>query len=109
MLDKIKILLGIQDNLQDAVLNVIIEDVQAHMLLLLKGSQIPMQLDYIVREIAIRRFNRLGSEGYKTESTDGHAISFYDLDKEFDPYLSIIDDFLDDQDKRGRRGSVMFL
>lgn len=108
-LDKIKVLLGIKDDLQDDVLTIIIDDVRSHMLLLLKANAIPQPLEYIIREISVRRFNRLGSEGYKSESTDGHSINFYDLDKEFDPYLSIIDDFLDDSNKSLRKGSVLFL
>lgn len=108
MLDKIKTLLGIDDNLQDSVISVIIDDVNSHLLLLIKKDVVPKPLEYIVREISVRRFNRLGSEGYRSESTEGHSVSFYDLDKEFDPYLSIIDDFLDDDNKRSRRGKVMF-
>lgn len=109
MIDKIKTLLGVTDNLQDGVINQIVEDVTSHLALML-GKAVPLEIEFIVREISIRRFQRLGSEGMKSELVEGHRVDFYDLDKEFDPYLSIIEKFQEvepsDEPKRGR---VMFL
>ncbi len=107
MLKKIKTLLGINDNLQDEVLQIIIDNVSAHLTALL-GKEVPKELNFIVEEISIRRFNRLGTEGMKSESVEGHNITFYDLKDEFVPYESIIAAHKDPPEKPGR-GKVMFI
>ncbi|WP_339165377.1 phage head-tail connector protein [Siminovitchia sp. FSL W7-1587] len=107
MLEKIKTLLGIEDNLQDPVLNIIIENVKSHLKALL-GKDIPTELHFIVEEISIRRFNRLGAEGMKSESVEGHNTNFYDLKDEFVPYESIIAAHKDPSEKPGR-GKVVFI
>ncbi len=110
----IKVVLGIQDELQDPVLDVLIKNVRD----LLKGklrivnksiTKVPEELEYIIEEITLRRFNRIGSEGMKSESVEGHKIDFYDLDKELDPYLDIIDDYAENDEPKPKRGKVMFI
>lgn len=109
MLDKIKTLLGVTDNLQDGVINQIVEDVTSHLTILL-GKEVPNELEFIIREISIRRFQRLGSEGFKSELVEGHRVDFYDLNKEFDPYLSIIEKYQEVEPSDGpKRGRVMFI
>ena len=108
MLEEIKTLLGIEDDLQDGVLNIIIKNVTAHLTGMM-GKPIPSELDYIVVEIAVRRFNRLGTEGMKSESVEGHRIDFYDLDQDFVPYLGIIDDHKEKPPEEPKRGRVMFI
>lgn len=108
MLEKIKTLLNIQDNAQDAVLDILIDNVTSHLTALL-GKEVPQELNFIIVEITIRRFNRIGSEGMKSESVEGHSISFYDLDEEFTPYESIIDKHKDDDGIESGRGKVLFI
>lgn len=107
MIEKIKTLLGVTDNLQDDAIELIIDNVSSHLSLLL-GKEIPDELEFIVMEISIRRFNRLGSEGMKSELTEGHRVDFYDLKDEFDPYMDIINDHKDKPDKP-KRGRVLFI
>lgn len=104
---KIKTLLNIQDDAQDAVLDILIDNVTSHLKALL-GKEIPAGLEFIIVEIVIRRFNRIGSEGMKSESVEGHNITFYDLKDEFVPYLDIINSNKDDDTSSGR-GKVMFI
>lgn len=106
MLEKIKTLLGVKDALQDDVINLIVENVTSHLSLML-GKGIPRELEFIVLEISIRRFQRLGSEGYKSELVEGHRVDFYDLDKEFDPYLSIVENHKEPVEPV--RGKVRFI
>lgn len=40
---------------------------------------VPDELDYIVDELTIARFNRLGSEGMTVESMDGHSAHYDDI------------------------------
>ncbi|RFA36226.1 hypothetical protein CAI16_05405 [Virgibacillus dokdonensis] len=104
----IKTVLNIKDNLQDPVLDVLINNVSSHLKALLGKEEIPSSLDFIVEEITIRRYNRIGSEGMKSESVEGHSISFYDLKEEFAPYKSIIAAHKEPPEKPGR-GKVLFI
>ena len=59
------------------------------------GTQIiPRQLEWIVEEATIERFNRIGSEGMKSESVEGHSVT-YDMGDVLDPYESAIQDYLE--------------
>lgn len=107
MLDRIKVVLGLQDCLQDEVLDILISNANKHLRAEL-GKDIPPHLDFIVEEVTIRRYNRLGTEGMQSESVEGHSISFYDLADEFVPYQGIIDNEVE-KDKPIKRGQVMFL
>ena len=104
--EKVKTLIGIEDDKQDAQIEVIIENINSHLLYLLDKDDVPDRLQYIVVEIAVRRYNRLGSEGMQSDSVEGHSVTFYDLEKDFEPYQEVI------EKETGRtgvgRGKVMF-
>lgn len=108
MLAKIKLLLGIKDNLQDDVLEIIIENVEGHLTYLL-GKDVPLNLQFIVTEISVMRFNRLGAEGMKSELTEGHRTDFFEPKDDFQPYLSIIENEADTDEGEPKRGKVMFI
>lgn len=101
-------MLGLEDNLQDPILTIFIENVTRHLKAKLK-KDVPEDLNFIIEEIVIRRFNRVGTEGMKSESVEGHSITFYDLDKEFDPYQDIIDDNKEADADKPKRGKVFFI
>src|SRR5690625_3152655 len=104
MLERIKTLLGINDELQDEVIEIIVENVTSTLKAKL-GKEIPKELNFIIEEISIRRFNGLGSEGFKYEWAEGHKIEFYDLDDEFKPYEDIIEQH---KDVTSSKGEVLF-
>ncbi|WZY01599.1 phage head-tail connector protein [Bacillus sp. FSL W7-1360] len=108
MIKSVKSLLGIKDDLQDEVISIIIDNVTSHLRLMLE-KDVPKELSFIVVEISVRRFQRLGSEGMKSESTEGHQVTFYDLKDEFVPYMDIIARYKNDEQRSPRRGKVMFL
>lgn len=107
MISKLKVLLGLTDDLQDDVLAVILESVTAHVSAYI-GKPAPEELDFIILELATRRYQRLGSEGLKSDTTEGHSISFYDLSDELDPYKDILDKYKDDEGDGRTVGSVRF-
>ena len=73
---------------------------------MLEKDNVPERLKYIVVEIAVRRYNRIGSEGFQSDSVEGHSITFHDPEKDFEPYQDIIDK---ETDREGLgRGKVMF-
>lgn len=106
--EKIKTRNDIQDDKQDGVIDDIIDTVQNHMKALL-GKETPSGLEYIVKEISIIRFNRIGSEGMKSESVEGHSVTYNSLDDDFAPYMSIIISERGDDSTRQGRGKVMFI
>ena len=76
----------------------------------IKDTEIPLELEYIVEEATIRRFNRIGSEGMKSESAEGHSVTYIDED-ELAPYESAIVAYLEAQEPDDKRkpGVVYFL
>ncbi|ARQ94585.1 head-tail connector [Weissella phage PWc] len=70
---------------------------------------VPDELDYVVVNITMARFNRLGSEGMK--STDQEGLSFVFLESDFDEYMDDILSFKDDTSNYGKRrqGGVRFI
>lgn len=111
MLERIKTMLNIEDTLQDEVLSILISNVSSHLLGLIDDEEVlvvPDGLNHVVEEITIRRYNRLSSEGFKSESVEGHSVTFYDLNEEFTPYLTIIYSYKNPSTKAGR-GRVYFI
>ncbi len=107
MLENIKRLLGIDDAALDDKLNIILQSVQARLKVLLGGvDAIPDSLMYIVTEVSIIRFNRIGSEGMNSHSVEGESISYSDND--FAGFMDEIEAWLDEQ-KGTKRGRVRFI
>ena len=92
-LAEVRMLLGLTDTLQDEALVVILEMVTQRLLNRLHGSptDVPRELSYIVTEVAIARFNRLGSEHLKSDSDEGHTMTWYDNDDMFLPFHAEIE------------------
>lgn len=57
------------------------------------GKAVPGGLEHIVIEVAIERFNRIGSEGMSQESQDGHSVVF--TDDPFKAYEAEIQAYID--------------
>ena len=103
-LDYVKQLTG--DNPQ---VEVIYNNIAERLLHRIKDTEVPLELEYIVDEATIRRFNRIGSEGMKSESVEGHSVTYIDED-ELAPYESAIVAYLEAllPDER-KKGVVYFL
>lgn len=107
MLNDLKVMLGIADDSdRDNLLLLIISGATARLKTLLGGIDPPESLDYIIREVSITRFNRIGSEGMTSHTVEGESHQFADND--FDVYTDDIQAFLDTQ-KESTRGKVRFL
>lgn len=108
MLDDLKMLLGIasDDNDRNSLLLLLVSSVTARLKNLLGGIDPPESLDYIVREVTVIRFNKIGSEGMSSHSVDGESLQFTDND--FEGFMDDIQAFLDTQ-KDSVRGKVRFL
>ncbi len=108
MLHDLKVMLGIEetDTSRDTLLLLIISTVTARLKVLLGGVEPPDSLEYIVRDVSIIRFNKIGSEGMSNHTVEGESQQFTDND--FAGYMDDIQAFLDTQ-KESVRGKVRFL
>ena len=108
MLKDMKLLLGIpaDDNDLDAKLNLIIDMATDRLKTLLGGIEPPESLEHIIIEVAVKRYNRIGSEGMASHTVEGESQNFVDSD--FDEFEGEIQAFLDSQSD-SKRGKVRFL
>ena len=90
----------------------IIEGITRRRLAIMLGvddvSLIPEQLDYVVDEVTMARYSRLGNEAMSSYGQEGMSITFNDND--FKPFMNEISKFkLDDgTDGYPSRGRLMF-
>ena len=108
MLNELKLLLGIalDDTTEDEKLKLLIATATARLKLLLGGIEPPESMEHIIREVAIIRYNRIGSEGMASHTVEGESYSFTEGD--FAAFADEIQAFLDNQ-KESTRGRVRFL
>ena len=88
-------MLGLSNVDDSAVINVIEDcvDVATSRLLIRIGAEaVPEQLGYIVREVAIKRYNRIGSEGVSSHTVEGESQSWNEDD--FEPFEADINAYL---------------
>lgn len=106
-LENVKESLSIQDTKQDKVLSRIIERTNDRLTVLLPSGvdEVPNKLNYIVEEVSIKRYNRIGAEGMTSESVDGRSNTFQAND--FDEYLDDIERFYP-TDSKNRKGRGVF-
>lgn len=104
VLNDVKILLGLQT--EDEKLRAIVRLTESRLKALLSVNIIPDELEYIVTEVSIKRFNRIGSEGVQTHSVEGESMSFNDDD--FSSFSSEIQAWRDEQANQNK-GRIRFL
>lgn len=94
---KRKLSFSVVDEEKDALLTDLIGDTMDHFRLIaesLSGTYpgaIPIKFEFIIKEVAEKRFNRIGSEGMTSESIDGHSVSYEEQKNDFNPYLSAME------------------
>lgn len=76
IIEQVKTLLGISDDLQDNLLSVIQMITESHFKAYSKQDNIPENLNYIIVEVMVKRFNRIGSEGMSSQTVEGLSMAF---------------------------------
>lgn len=104
VLSDVKLLLGLQND--DEKLETIVRLTEGRLKALLSVEIIPDELEYIITEVSIKRFNRIGSEGVQTHSVEGESMSFND--DGFSSFSSEIQSWRDEQANQNK-GKVRFL
>lgn len=95
MLERIKLKLSIKNNDDDALLSMLLDDASNLICLYINQDILPLKLNWIAEEIAIKRYRKIGSEGLKAESIDiikndfeSNPLSEYELILEKYKYLN---------------------
>ena len=89
LLNRIKTLLGIPDN--DELIYEITELTKSKILNYINEVELPLELEFVLVELTVQRYNRIGSEGIASESVDGKSVSYEDIFENYKPYL---DDYI---------------
>lgn len=105
ILKQVKELKGITDTVQDSQINALIDLTEQALLSHLPDgtTEIPDKFGYVVTDITVKRYNRLGAEGLKKKSVEGLTLEFSDSD--FDQYQHL---FEDGNSPSNGEGVVMF-
>ncbi len=80
----------------------IIEKRTRDRLLLILGSgliEIPSELEYVVLDVSLKRFNRIGQEGMQSYSQEGLSMTFSESD--FDEYADEIESWRKSKEAEG--------
>ena len=92
IVSRMKVLLGITDNTDnEELLYEIVEITKSKILNYINQTKIPKELEFVLVELSIQRFNRIGSEGIASESIDGKSVSY---DDDFIGYKHYLDDYI---------------
>ncbi|WP_235020637.1 phage head-tail connector protein [Pediococcus pentosaceus] len=106
---KVLIAMNEDDTSKDNLLNLIVANTEASLKVKLHKKateKVPDELNYILLEVAVRRFNRLKNEGMANYSQEGETITFNSND--FDDFKDDINKYLIDN-KVQSRGVARFI
>lgn len=95
LLDSIKLRIGIEDTKQDDLLNDIIADVQARVLAYVNQDgfvqpELPSSLDFVIKDVTIRTYNKIGDEG-KESSSEGNVSNSWETTADLSDYSDVLD------------------
>ena len=76
LLNRVETLLGVFNN--SNLVNEIIELTKEKILNYINEDELPRELEFVLVELSIQRYNRIGSEGIASESVDGKSVSYED-------------------------------
>lgn len=74
---------------------------------MLGGLDPPAEMEHIVTEVAVIRFNRIGSEGMTINVVEGENLHFSSND--FAGFMDEINAWLDARNQNSKRGGFRFL
>ena len=89
LLNRIKTLLNIEGN--ENLIYEIVNITESKILNYINAIEMPIELEFVLIELSVQRFNRIGSEGIASESIDGKSVSY---DDDFTGYKHYLDDYI---------------
>lgn len=97
VLDTVKTLAGITDNVQDNVITTLETMTRSQLAMLVDEVTVPTKLEPIIQHVVLARYNRLGNEGYSSFSQEGESISYPNSD--FDEYATTIARYMSERNR----------
>ena len=110
MLEDLKRMLGLsgqKDEELDQKLEWILYATTSRLKVLLGGIDPGNDLDYIVTEVSIIRYNRIGSEGFQSHTVEGESVGF--LNSDFDAYMDDIQAYKDAKNIDVSKGGIRWI
>lgn len=107
ILEELKLLKGIDDDLQDTLLKLIIKQSKKAIKSRINRErkepldEVPLDLDWVVLEVSTKRFNRLNSEGMKSKTEEGTRL---DWDSLIDEHIADLTPYMDDETDKSKKG-----
>lgn len=95
-LEIIKESVGVTDDLQDSLITSIVARMESIILIYINADVIPKQLNGVLIDSAIAKYNRNGDEGYASVSIAGTSYAYQSILEEYYP---ILDKYLDNNRK----------
>ena len=93
VIDRVKIMLGITDDSRDELLAEIARLVAMPVLLHIKQNEVPGELEWIVVELAVARYNKIGAEGYTEEKSDNIQNKYEE--NTFNKYVPFLNEWIE--------------
>ena len=109
MLKKLKQMLGLleEDESMDDKLSWILDSTQSRLKVLLGGVEPGSDLEYIVIEVSIARYNRIGSEGLSTHTVEGESQNFQE--SYFAAYMDDIRAYKEAHNQDEAKGGILWI
>lgn len=92
ILNRIRLMINVEG--REELLQEIIRLVAMPVLLYIKQDEIPTELEWIVVELAIKRYNRIGAEGFTEEKSDNIQNRYEE--NMINEYMSFLDRWIED-------------
>lgn len=110
MYETILVLLGIENpvpSVENQIWSIITLTSQ-RLKLMINQTEVPSELEYIVVEVSVKRYNKIGSEGVSSHSVEGESMAWSDDD--FKEYQDEIQSWIElNDDSSTGRGNIQFL
>ncbi len=104
-LTKVSSMIG--GNADEGILKLIIDMVEAQLLMRINDEEVPYELQYIIVNVSVARYNQIGDEGKSSMTIEGESASW--LADLFAPYEKDIRLYLGRKDQTVSGGSIRFL
>lgn len=83
----------VNDTEEDEALKEIINDVIKHFKVYVgldNNAQVEDTWDFVITDVAIKQYNRRGSEGMRSESVDGYSVSYDESLDDFAKFAALL-------------------
>lgn len=101
ILENIKIKLSITDDSEDDLLELLLNDAYNYMMIYFDG-EVPAELQFVMENVAVKRYRRLGAEGISIEKIDVLSTT-YESGDDFAEYIPIMTKYKENKSGLGFR------